>query len=150
MLNATQLWLPILAHEPTPGSRMRPGGTPGGRTARGRAQAAPATAQATPNSRAARHAYLGVAARWSLTGPEALKLLGELLCDENERHERLQGVLGAHRSLLLLAPDPARCAKLLREACSPLEGASMLRVMLAQGLPGIARVRAHLLTRLGR
>ena len=100
--------------------------------------------------RAARRAYLGVVARWSLTAAEALALLGEPLCDEHERHDRLQGLLGAHRSLLLLAPDPARCATLLREPALALEGASMLQVMLRDGLPGIAQVRTYLLARLGR
>jgi hypothetical protein len=103
-----------------------------------------------PDQRASRRAYLGVAARWSLTGPETLTLLGEPICDENERHERLQGLLGAHRSLLLLAPDPGRCARLLRDPDPALEGLSMLQVMIKDGLPGIARVRAHLLARLGR
>ena len=115
-----------------------------------RTRAAPASAQALPDLRAPRRACLGVVARWSLTGPEALSLLGEPPCDEHERHERLQGLLGAHRSLLLLAPDPARCARLLREPHASLEGASMLQVMITDGLPGIARVRAHLLARLGR
>lgn len=103
-----------------------------------------------PDLRAARRAYLGVVMRWSLTAAEALTLLGEPLCDENERQERLQGLLGAHRSLLLLAPDPERCAALLRQVDPALGGASMLRVMMEQGLPGLARVRAHLLARLGR
>jgi hypothetical protein len=103
-----------------------------------------------PDLRAARRAYLGVAARWSLTGPETLTLMGEPLCDESERCERLQALLGAHRSLLLLAPDPARCARLLREPTPSLGGATMLQVMMRDGLPGIAQVRAHLLARLGR
>jgi hypothetical protein len=103
-----------------------------------------------PDLRASRRAYLGVVARWSLTGAEALTLLGEPLCDESERRERLQGLLGAHRSLLLLAPDPVRCARLLREPDPSLHGATMLQVMINDGLPGIARVRAHLLGRLGR
>jgi hypothetical protein len=89
-------------------------------------------------------------ARWSLTGAETLTLLGEPLSEEHERHERLQALLGAHRSLLLLAPDPARCAKLLRDPDLALEGLSMLQVMINDGLPGIARVRAHLLALLGR
>jgi NADPH:quinone reductase-like Zn-dependent oxidoreductase len=74
-----------------------------------------------------------VVARWSLTGPETLTLLGGPLCDEGERHERLQGLLDAHRSLLLIALDPVRCARLLREAAPALDGASMLQVMMTQG-----------------
>ncbi len=97
-----------------------------------------------------RRAYLGVVTRWSLTGAEALALLGEPLSNENERHERLQGLLGAHRSLLLLAPDPAHRARLLREPLSSLDGTSMLQVMLEHGLPGMARVRAHLRAQFGR
>ena len=150
MLDAAQLWLPTLAHEPAATPTVPLSGMRRVRTAKPRAQAAPATAQASPDLRAARRAYLGVVARWSLTGPETLTLLGEPLCDEGQRCERLQALLGAHRSLLLLAPDPARCARLLREPHASLEGASMLQVMLAEGLPGIARVRAHLLVRLGR
>lgn len=146
MLDAAQLWLPTLAGEPA----AAPFGVPRVRTGRRRARAAPAIAQASPDLRASRRAYLGVVARWALTGPETLTLLGEPLSREDERHERLEGLLGAHRSLLLIVPDPARCAKLLREPDPALEGASMLQVMLRDGLPGIARVRAHLLTRLGR
>ena len=54
------------------------------------------------------------------------------------------------RSITFLAPDPARCAGLLRVPAASLDGASMLQVMLEHGLPGIAQVRAHLLALLGR
>lgn len=146
MLDAAQPWLPFLPREPaatTPGTARA-------QSARRRARAASVAAPVGPDLRAARRAFLGVVVRWSLTGAEALTLLGEPLSGEVERHERLQGILGAHRSLLLLAPDPGRCARLLREPAPSLEGASMLQVMAEQGLPGIARVRAHLLVLLGR
>lgn len=146
MLDATQLWLPTLAHEPAGATS----GTTRARRTRARARAASAVAPVGPALRASRRAYLGVVARWSLSAAEALALLGEPLCEEHECHERLRGLLGAHRSLLLLAPDPTRCAKLLREPDLSLESASMLQVMLAQGLPGIAQVRAHLLALLAR
>ncbi len=144
MLHATQLWLPTLACEPV----SAPSGATPARRARPRPQAV--AAPVGPDQRASRRAYLGVVARWSLTGPETLTLLGEPLCDEGERHERLQALLGAHRSLLLLAPDPGRCARLLRDPDPALEGLSMLQVMIKDGLPGMARVRAHLLARLSR
>ncbi len=148
MLDAAQLWLPTLAQE-LGAALHAPSGTRRGRAAKPRARAAPLAAQAAPDLRASRRAFLGVVARWSLTGAEALSLLGEPMSDEPERHERLRGLLGAHRSLLLLAPDPAHCARLLREPDPTLEGACMLRVMMRDGLPGIERVRAHLLARLG-
>jgi hypothetical protein len=55
-----------------------------------------------------------------------------------------------HRSLLLIAPEPARYAQLLRWPDPALDGACLLEVMLQQGLLGIAQVRAHLLTRIAR
>ncbi len=64
--------------------------------------------------------------------------------------ERLHGVLGAHRSLLLIAPEPGRTPELLRRPDPAFGGASLLEIMLQQGLPGIARVRAHLLTQITR
>jgi hypothetical protein len=76
--------------------------------------------------------------------------LGEPLSSEAERLERLQGVLGAHRSLLLIAPEPGRYTELLRQPDPAFGGASLLEVMLQQGVPGIARVRAHLLAQITR
>jgi len=63
---------------------------------------------------------------------------------------RLHGVLGAHRSLLLIAPEPGCYTMLLRRPDPVLGGASMLEVMLQEGVPGIVRVRAHLLAQLTR
>ena len=83
-----------------------------------------------------------MAARWSLSGVEALTLLGEPLSDGTERQDRLQSLLGVHRSLLLIAPDPERCRRVLREGTPFLDGSSMLQIMLSYGLPGTARVRA--------
>jgi hypothetical protein len=62
----------------------------------------------------------------------------------------MQGVLGAHRSLLLIAPEPGRTAQLLRRPEPAFDGASLLEVMLQQGVPGIAKVRAHLLAQITR
>jgi hypothetical protein len=59
-------------------------------------------------------------------------------------------VLGAHRSLLLIAAESGRSAELLRRPDPTFEGASVLEVMLRDGLSGIARVRAHLLTQVVR
>jgi hypothetical protein len=64
--------------------------------------------------------------------------------------ERMQGVLGAHRSLRLIAPEPGRYTELLRRPDLAFGGASMLEIMLQEGLPGIARVRAHLLAQITR
>ena len=60
------------------------------------------------------------------------------------------GVLYAHRSLRLIAPEPARYTELLRPPNPEFGGASMLDVMLQEGVPGIARVRAHLLAQITR
>jgi hypothetical protein len=100
--------------------------------------------------RAARLAFLGVVSSWALTATEVLTLLGEPLSSEAERYERIGGVLGARRSLLLIAPEPGRAAEILRRPDPAFEGASLLEVMLRDGLPGIARVRTHLVTRITR
>jgi len=97
-----------------------------------------------------RQAFLGIASSWALSASEALRLLGEPLSGEAERLERLHGVLGAHRSLLLIAPEPGRYTQLLRRPDPVFGGASMLDVMLQKGLPGIACVRAHLLAQITR
>ena len=142
MFDATQPWLPLLDNEPQPNLPVR----------KTRRRASPAVPVAAPvrEHRAARMAFLGVASSWALTATEALKLLGEPLSSEAERLERVNGVLGAHRSLLLIAPQPGRSAELLRRPDPAFEGSSMLECMLQQGLPGIARVRAHLLVQVTR
>lgn len=94
--------------------------------------------------RAARRSFLGLAAAWNLSGPEVLRLLGEPLADEAERHERLRALLSVHRSLQLLAPDPTRCRALLRQPDPAFDDGSPLSLMLAGGQEAIARVRVHL------
>ena len=141
MLDATQPWLPLLDDEPQTEGRIR--------KTRRRAVPAPPTAKPEPESRAARQAFLGIASSWALSATEALRLLGEPLSTEAERLERLHGVLGAHRSLLLIAPEPRRI-ELLRRSDPALGGMSMLEIMLEQGLPGIAQVRAQLLVQITR
>ena len=142
MLDATQPWLPLLYDEPRTDPPVR----------RSRRRALPAPQAATPgrDDRAARQAFLGVASSWALSATEALRLLGEPLSDEAERLERLHGALNAHRSLLLIAPEPRSYTELLRRSDPVFDGASMLEVMLQQGLPSIARVRAHLLAQITR
>ena len=63
---------------------------------------------------------------------------------------RMQGVVGAHRSLLLIAPEPGRYAELLRRPDPAFDGRSTLEIMLQEGVPGTARARAHLLARITR
>jgi hypothetical protein len=142
MLDMTQPWLPLLDDEPRIEVPVR--------KAKRRAVSAPPATAPGPESRAARQAFLGVASSWALSATEALRLLGEPLSNEAERLERLHGVLGAHRSLLLIAPERGRTAELLRRSDAAFDGASMLEVMLQQGLPGIAKVRAHLLAQVTR
>ena len=142
MLHAIQPWLPLLDEDPRTDIPVRKG--------RRRAPAAPQPTHPEPGSRAARQAFLGVAVSWALSASEALRLLGEPLSGEAERLERMQGVLGAHRSLLLIAPNPARYTELLRRPDPAFDGACLLEVMLQQGVPGITRVRAHLLTQITR
>ena len=142
MLDATQPWLPLLDDEPRtdlPARKTRRRGT-----------TAPQATITGSDHRAARQVFLGVASSWALTATEALRLLGEPLSGETERIERLHGVLNAHRSLRLMAPEPACYVELLRRSDPAFDGASMLEVMLQQGLPGIARVRAHLLAQVVR
>lgn len=141
MLHAIQPWLPLL-DEPQADVLVR--------KARRRAPAAPQPTHPELGSRAARKAFLGVASSWTLSASEALRLLGEPLSSETERMERMQGVLGAHRSLRLIAPDPARYTELLRRPDPAFGGRSLLEVMLQEGVPGIARVRAHLLAQITR
>ena len=84
-----------------------------------------------------------------MSATEAQRLLGEPLGGEAERMERLHGVLAAHRSLLLIAPEPGRTPELLRRPDPAFGDASMLEVML-QSVPGISQVRAHLLAQITR
>ena len=142
MLDATQPWLPLLDDEPRADRPVR--------KTRQRVTSVLPAAKPEPGSRAARQAFLGIAASWGLSATEALRLLGEPLSSEAERMERLQGVLGVRRSLLLIAPDPGRSAELLRRPDPAFDGASMLEVMLQQDLPGITRVRAHLVAQITR
>lgn len=142
MLDATQPWLPLLDDEHLP--------DPPARKARRHAPSVPQANLPGREHRAARLAFLGIASSWGLTATEALKLLGEPFSGEAERLERINGVLGAHRSLLLIAAEPGRSAELLRRPDPTFEGASVLEVMLRDGLPGIARVRAHLLAQVVR
>jgi len=143
MLDATQPWLPLLDDEP----RADP---PPVRKTRRRAGSAPTANCPGLEHRAARQAFLGVVASWALSATEALRLLGEPLSNEAERLDRLQGILGAHRSLLLIAPESGRTAQLLRRPDPALAGASLLEVMLQEGLPGISRARALLLAQIAR
>ena len=142
MLDATQPWLPLLDDEPRTEVPLR--------KARQRALPVVLATVPAPGTRAARQAFLGIASSWALSATEVLRLLGEPLSSEAERLERLHGVLGAHRSLLLIAPEPGRTGELLRRPDPAFGGASLLEIMLQEGVPGIARVRAHLLTRITR
>jgi hypothetical protein len=137
MLDATQPWLPLLDDEPRAEVPVR--------KARRRAVSAPPSTKPEAGGRAVRQAFLGVVSSWALSATEALQLLGEPLSSETERLERMQGVLGAHRSLRLIAPEPARYTELLRRPDPASGGMSLLEVTLQEGVPGIARVRAHLL-----
>ena len=142
MLHAIQPWLPLLDEDPPTDVPVR--------KARRRAPTAPQPTHPEPGSRAARQAFLGVASSWALSASEALRLLGEPLSSEAERLERMHGVLGAHRSLRLIAPEPARYTEFLRRPDPAFGGISVLEVMLQQGVLGIARVRAHLLAQITR
>jgi hypothetical protein len=94
--------------------------------------------------RAMRQASLGLVRRWALSGEEALKLLGEPFEDAAAREQRLSALLGVGRSLLLLLPEGDSCLCYLRRPCRAFAGASLLGIMLTDGLPGIERVREHL------
>ena len=142
MLDATQPWLPLLDDEPRTDVVVR--------RIRRQTSSAPSATSLRPDSRVARQAFLGVASFWALSANEALRLLGEPLSSEAERTERMNGVLGAHRSLRLIAPEPARYIEFLRRSDPAFGGVSMLEVMLQEGVPGIARVRAHLLAQITR
>ncbi len=142
MLDATQPWLPLLDDEPRTDVPVR--------KARRRAVPAPQPTNPEPGNRAARQAFLGVVSSWALSATEVLRLLGEPLSGEAERLERMQGVVGAHRSLRLIAPEPARYTELLRRPDPAFGGMSLLKVMLQDGVPGLARVRAHLLAQITR
>ena len=142
MLDATQPWLPLLEDEPRTDIPVR--------KVRRRAISTLPPTKPEPGSRAARQAFLGIASSWALSATEVLRLLGEPLSGEAERLERMHGALGAHRSLRLIAPEPARYAELLRQPDPAFDGACLLEVMLQEGVPGIARVRAHLLTQITR
>jgi hypothetical protein len=91
-----------------------------------------------------RQAFLGLVSRWALSGEETLRLLGEPLDDAPTRETRLNALLGINRSLLLVLPEGDACLCFLRRPYRAFAGASVLQVMLADGLPGIERVREYL------
>ena len=102
-------------------------------------------APATPAQlRAMRQAYLGLVRRWALSGEETLLLLGEPSGDRPEREARLNALLGVGRSLLLVIPEGDACLCYLRRPCRAFAGASVLQIMLTDGLSGIEPVREHL------
>jgi hypothetical protein len=142
MLHAIQPWLPLLDDEPPADVPVR--------KARRRAASTPPVASPGAQSRVERQAFLGLVSSWALSATEALRLMGEPLSTEAERLERMQGVLGAHRTLRLITPEPGRYTELLRRPDPALGGMSLLEVMLQEGVPGIARVRAHLLAQITR
>ena len=90
-----------------------------------------------------------MASSWALSATEALRLLGEPLSSEAERLERMKGSWRAPLSPLI-APEPGRYTEFLRRPDPAFGGVSMLEVMLQEGVPGIARVRAHLLAQITR
>lgn len=94
--------------------------------------------------RAMRQAFMGLVKRWALTGEETLQLLGEPFGSEAARETRLNALLGMNRSLLLVLPEGDSCLCYLRRPCRAFAGASVLQVMIADGLSGIERVREHL------
>ena len=53
-------------------------------------------------------------------------------------------------SLRLIAPEPTQCSARLRQPEPAFGSTSLLEVMLRDGLPGIAQVRAHLVARIPR
>ena len=102
-------------------------------------------APATPAElRAMRQAYMGLVKRWALSGEETLNLLGEPFEDAAAQGQRLTALLGVGRSLLLLLPEADSCLCCLRRPFRAFAGASLLQIMLTDGLPGIERVREHL------
>jgi hypothetical protein len=102
-------------------------------------------APANPAQRQAlRHGFMGLFKRWAPTGEETLQLLGEPSDDASAREARLNALVGVNRSLQLVLPDQDSCLCYLRRACKDFAGASLLQIMLADGLPGIERVRDYL------
>jgi hypothetical protein len=91
-----------------------------------------------------RQAYMGLVKRWALSGEETLLLLGEPRADATAQEARLSALLGVGRSLLLLLPEGDTSLCYLRRPCPAFGGASVLQIMLTDGLPGIERVREHL------
>ena len=94
--------------------------------------------------RVMRQAFLGLVRRWALSGEETLLLLGEPREDAVAQEARLSALLGVGRSLLLLLPEADSCLCCLRRPFRAFAGASLLQIMLTDGLPGIERVREHL------
>lgn len=145
MLDSIQPLLPLLdlsGHDPAP---------PRPRRARAKVTARPLLApEAPPDAfqearlRALRQAFVGLAARWALSGSEALELLGEPRAGAQERHERLCLLVSVHRLMLLAWPEPGRCQAELRRASPAFDGAAPLPLMLAEGPRAMERVRDHL------
>lgn len=156
MLEASQPWLPLIDLGPMVARPPRAVG----RRARKRSSTptlhptpgtAPSTASDTaPDGLSAgelwalRHAFLGLVARWDLSGPDTLALIGEPLASEGERVERLGELVGVNRLLLLLHSGPEQCRVVLRQPCPALGGDTPLQAVLMGGQPAIVRVRGHL------
>ena len=100
--------------------------------------------------RVMRQAFLGLVRRWALGGEETLLLLGEPREDAVAQEARLSALLGVGRSLLLLLPEGDSCLCYLRRPCPAFAGASVLQIMLTDGLPGIERVRTYLAQRVAQ
>ena len=140
MLDVTRPWLPLLDDAPRTDTPAR--------KPRRRALSAMSATSSRPEDRAVSQAFLGIVSSWALSATEALRPLEAPQSREAERPERLQGVLGAHRSHSVITPERVRHADLLRRPDPALDGPSPLEVMVQQGLSGITRVRAHLWPRL--
>ena len=113
-----------------------------------RRKAAPHPVLDAPTSpeqmRAMRQAFLGIVSRWALSGEETLRLLGEPFEDASAREQRVSALLGVSRSLLLVLPERDSCLCYLRRPCRAFAGASVLQIMLTDGLSGIERVCEYL------
>lgn len=103
MLHTVQPWLPLLAPEPP----VEEAHNAPARKARRKIAARTRSDTDAVERHASRQAYLGLVARWSLSGLEALTPPGKPSSGEAEREERLHALLGAHCSSLLIAPEPA-------------------------------------------
>ena len=119
----------------------------------------PATAISDAETGALLRAFFNLVRRWALNDQQGRILLGEpaartyarwkagqveLSRISRDTRERLSILMGIHKSLRYLFPDPSRGYRWLRKPNQAFGGQPALHRLLAGSIPDLAAVRAYL------